>query len=382
MSAYNYQIQRLKITTLTPLHIGSGNKLLHEYDYAIYKGFTWRINENNLLDAQSVDDPKVAAMLARTKPAQLLKAADFTPENKFFRYVMKGTPNSEAEGAVLVEQIKDTFDRPYLPGTTLKGALRTALGWHLWKQRGLRPDLGQLNSMPKFAAGKYEDTLFGDTPNKDLLRALQVEDSASLDPKVLMLANIKVTTHAPKQGRKQGAPIEVEAVRKSVIFETKIKLDLQLFSDWAKQRGLSLVGEDLLLNFAAIVRDYNVEVIRREVEWARKLPEGKNVLAHYQEMQGFPLAPNQFFLQLGWGGGWEQKTFGSRLKQNPEFMRGILKARRDGGFDVGRGHVPHNIADFPISRRIAMGYLRNVQGEITREVPALPLGWVLVEVGN
>jgi len=44
--------------------------------------------------------------------------------------------------------------------------------------------------------------------------------------------------------------------------------------------------------------------------------------------------------------------------------------------------MPENVQDFPISRRIVMAYRRNAQGEITAEIPASPLGWVLVSVGN
>lgn len=61
-------------------------------------------------------------------------------------------------------------------------------------------------------------------------------------------------------------------------------------------------------------------------------------------------------------------------------MRTILKPCKMNGYDVGRGHVVKNVQDFPISRRIAMAYRRNPQGEVTDEIPALPLGWALVEM--
>ena len=119
MANYDFKTYRLKITVLTPLHIGNGREMLKDYDYALYGNRTWRISENALLDAQNVEDPRVAEMLARTKPAQLLKPQDFSEGSPYFRYVLKGTPKSQAEGAVVREQIKDAFDRPYLPGTTV-----------------------------------------------------------------------------------------------------------------------------------------------------------------------------------------------------------------------------------------------------------------------
>ena len=376
MSRYDFKTYRLKITVLTPLHIGNGREMMKDYDYAVHGGRTWRINENALLDSQNVEDPRVAEMLARVKPAQLLKPQDFTESSPYFRYILKGTPKSSAEGAVLREQLKDAFDHPYLPGTTVKGALRTALGWHLWEKKGLRPEVGRLGGSPKFAASGYERDLFGKNPNNDLLRALHVADSAPLDAAALMLVNVRVLT----QRGKPGSPVEVEAIRRETVIESELKLDMALFSQWAKARELYLPNADALLNFAEIARQHSRAAIQRELAWAKGLTEGKNLAAHYQSMLDYALAPNAFFLQLGWGGGWEQKTFGSRLKRDEGFMRTILKPRKMGGCDVGRGHTIKNVQDFPISRRIAMAYRRNPQGDVIGEIPALPLGWALVEM--
>jgi CRISPR-associated protein Csm5 len=371
----DYKTYRLKITVLTPLHIGNGREMLKDYDYAVQGGRTWRIDENVVLDAQDVEDPRVAEMLARTRPAQLLKPQDFAEGSPYFRYVLKGTPKSQTEGAALREQLKDAFDHPYLPGTTIKGALRTALAWHLWGQKKLRPEISRLGSAPKFAASDYERSLFGRNPNNDLLRALQVSDSAPLDASALMLVNVRVLTG----GGKPGSPVEVEAIRPETVIKSEIKLDTVLFSQWAKARELNLPNTDALIKLIEIARQHSQTAIQREFSWAKGLPNGKRVVSHYQEMLTFPLPPNAFFLQLGWGGGWEQKTFGSRLKTDEAFMRTILQPKKQGGWDVGRGHVPRNVQDFPTSRRIAMAYQRDPQGEVAGEVPALPLGWVLVE---
>lgn len=375
MSKYDFKTYRLKITVLTPLHVGNGREMLKDYDYAIHGGRTWRINENTLLEAQDVEDPRVAEMLARVKPAQLLRPEDFTESSPYFRYILKGTPKSSAEGAVLREQIKDAFDHPYLPGTTVKGALRTALGWYLWEKKGLHPEVSRLSGSPKFAASGYERELFGKNPNNDLLRALQIRDSRPLDTAALMLVNVRVLTG----GGKPGSPVEVEAIRPQTVIESELKLDTVLFSQWAKTRELYLPNSDALLDFVQIARQHSLEAIRREQIWARRLPN-EQVANHYQTMLNYPLQANQFFLQVGWGGGWEQKTLGDRLKSNEPFMRTLLKSKKAGGWDVGRGHIPQNVQDFPTSRRIAMAYRRNAQGEVIDEIPALPLGWLLVTV--
>lgn len=123
----DYVLYRVKATLITPLHIGSGRELLHEYDYAVFDKRTWRINEAALLDAQDADDAALASKPAALKPAALPKPpTDFRVETGYFRYVIQGTPRSQVPGAQVREQLKDVYDRPYLPGSSLKGALRTA----------------------------------------------------------------------------------------------------------------------------------------------------------------------------------------------------------------------------------------------------------------
>ncbi|MBN2006221.1 MAG: type III-A CRISPR-associated RAMP protein Csm5, partial [Anaerolineae bacterium] len=122
----DYISYKATVTVLSPLHIGSGRDLLNDYDYAIHNKQTWRINENAWLDAQDTDDPALMAQLEQIPPAQLLAPQDFQPDSPFFRYVIRGTPRAKGEGAQVREQIKDVYDRPYVPGTSLKGALRTA----------------------------------------------------------------------------------------------------------------------------------------------------------------------------------------------------------------------------------------------------------------
>ncbi len=235
----DYKLFDVKVTTLTPLHIGSGRDLLLDYDYAVYDRRTWRINEDALLDAQDLDDPALAGQLAQTPPRQLLRDEDFFwPDNSLFRYVIKGRPRSQQTGAQLREQLKDVYDRPYLPGSSFKGALRTALAWHGFSALKMQPDQRQLVSRsPKWAAQRIEQEIFGKNPNHDLLRALHVGDSAALSAAQLMLVNAQVLTLGDSS-----APIELEALRSETVFRLRVKLDEALFSDWAHKRGLHLRG--------------------------------------------------------------------------------------------------------------------------------------------
>lgn len=355
---------RVKVSLLTPLHIGNGRELLHEYDYAIRNGKTWRIDETTLLDAQDADDPRIAAQLMRTKPAQLLMPADFQPNSQYFRYVLDGTPRSGAEGAQLREQFKDAFDKPYLPGSSLKGALRTALAWHGWQERRLRPDPTQLGRRREWAAQPYEQQVFGRDPNHDLLRALQVSDSNTVEPSRLMIVNARVLT----RGGNLGSPIELEAIRPDTSFDLTLKIDHVLFSQWAQKAGLSQGGRAWLERLAQIVQAHSADHIRSEAAWYREIDGAAALHGFYQRLSQSKPDSRRCLIQLGWGTGWEDKTFGSRLQADGRFMERIIQDYR-----LARGRRQPGDR-FPKSRRVAVGFRG---GE---EYPASPLGWALMEM--
>lgn len=374
----DYRLYQVKVSVLTPLHIGSGHDLLNEYDYAIRKGHTWRINEDALLLTQDVDDPALADRLAEIEPARLLQDADFQFGSKLFRYVIKGTPRSKARGAQVREQFKDVYDRPYLPGTSLKGALRTALGWKRWQILGLKPDVRNLNRRREFAAQWYEQELFGEhsgkSPNKDTFRALQVADSAPLAADRLMLVNARVLN----RGGTLGSPIELEAIRPDTVFETEIKIDLALFSAWAKKHHLELRGSDLLINLPGMLREYATRRLERQAAWFSQVSSAEKTAQYCRNLIKTTLPPNASFLQIGWGGGWESKTFADPLQANRDFMESILRPPKEGGYGLARGtRKPGD--PFPKSRRVLVQVQTTPDGR-TNETPLYPLGWVLVEI--
>jgi CRISPR-associated protein Csm5 len=366
----DYILYRARATLLTPLHIGSGRDLLLSYDYAIHGGRTWRLNEEAILEAQNVDDPAVLNRLMQTPPAQLLKPADFREGSPFFRYVIRGTPRSQAEGAQLREQWKDPCDRPYLPGTSLKGALRTALAWHAWEALGLRPERTRLNPNPRFAAQEYERGIFGPDPNHDLLRALHVGDSDPVGADHLMLVNARVLHRSGQMA----SPIELEAIAPETVFSFTVKLDLALFSEWARQHRLKMRGGDWLRALPAIVNRHTAQRLKEERAWFNGVPGAERVLEFYR---GLGIPTQGFLLQMGWGTGWDDKTFGSRLRADPNFLEGILRPPKAGGYGIARGRRQPG-DPFPKSRRVAVQVQRAPDGR-TLERPVAPLGWMWVE---
>jgi len=371
----DYKLYRAKVTCLTPVHIGSGRTLLHRYDYAIRDHRTWRLNEDAILETQDIDDPEMVERLSSIPPEQLLQAGDYKLDSTFFRYVIRGTPRSNAEGAQIIEQLKDAYDRPYLPGTSLKGALRTAIAWVAWEERGLRPDKGKLNRHPQFAAQTYERELLGRNPNHDLLRALHVTDSDAVGVDALMVANARVL----HQSGHVASPIEMEAIKPDTVFELTLKIDVALFSRWAG--GDALRNAHLLQTLPDCVRRHTAQRIETELAWFKAGKGARKIYDFYGALPTEGLPPHMCLLQLGWGTGWDDKTFGSRLREDDRFMESILADRRQGGFGLARGHRERGDR-FPKSRRVAVRVLRSKRDGSIIEHPESPFGWVLMELAE
>lgn len=358
-------IYDVTISLLTPLHIGSGTELRRDYDYVTHGDKTWVMNADAFLEAIYLRNGNFDERIIGRPAAELLQPQDFREDSPYFRYVLPGQPRAQGHGAVLREQYKDAFQRPYLPGSTIKGALRTILAWHGFQQQKLHLDVGEMSGSRSWAGQTLERKVFGQNPNYDLLRALQVADSAPQATERLQIVNAQVVTGSEKMG----SPIEVEAVRLDTEFTTTITIDDYLHSEEAEARLRFGQRWSWLEQLPVLARAWATELITQERNWYRSR-KYDNVGRFYHQLlanlkQG-GLAENQLFLPLGWGGGWSAKTIGAPLQQDAAAWERLLGDKRlsPARFSRRAGDI------FPKSRRAVV---------VNQQVMA-PLGWCLVEM--
>jgi CRISPR-associated protein Csm5 len=363
---------QLTITTLSPLHIGTGSTLRRGFDYVTHKGQTWVFDAAALAELLFDQDPQDFERMAQGAPAgDLIRDNEYHPDNPIFRYVMKGEPRAVSRGAELQEQIKDAWDRPYIPGSSLKGALRTALMYVGWQQRQLQFDPRNLKDNVKFAAQPLEQQVLGgkpgrpgDAPNFDLLRILQVSDSNPDEQKRLRLLNVQVAA-----GNKTGSPIELEAIPREVTFTASLTLDGFL----RKEEPVRQMGweEDQLKWIKAIPRVANhFTKTRLNQELARWENSGAPIRSFYLTLArtfGELNERSEFLLQLGWGGGWDSKTLGDLLTGNSQAFFQVVK-RFERQMDRQRSFRKGD--RYPKSRRVI----------VRDEQPQMPLGWIRVRM--
>jgi len=361
MTVYN-----LKLTTLAPLHISDGIELRQDFDFVVHHDRTYRLDENAILEKYESEIQHRAPKYPL--PGTLLQDTDFA-NPALFRYQMIGTPRSVRADARLRSQIKDAFDRAYIPGSSLKGALRTALAWTGWDEIRPRLDRSAIGRNRSWAGQPLEHSLFGPDPNHDLLRALHVGDlnGPTRPGESMIVVNAQVVTI-----RSTGSPVELEAIRPDVVFTGALTVDDALFSGFAENVLHFSKHKHWLEEIMARAQKHSLARLQRLAEWHERAEQNEAVAGFYRKMLAAEMGPNAAFIQLGWGGGWDSKTFGSHLQKDTTLFDSLLS-----DFKMqhrSRNAPPRKPGDaFPASRRVAVSV--KLGGR-----PARPLGWVLVEL--
>lgn len=376
MADNHHQIYRLDIEVLSPLHIGTGNILRRDFEFGVHDNQTWVI-DTDALASEILDRGAASAqwqsLLAGRPAVELLDADDYQPDGPLIRYSMRGTPKAQATGSEIREMIKDAWDRPYLPGSSLKGALRTAFIVDAFEELGMTVDLNDLEDRPKFAARNIERSIVAPrseqrrAPNNDIFKALQVSDSGPDTQKRMALI-----TGAVYAGKETSIPVALECMPRGATVSATLTLDQMMLDRYGPER----------LNWD---RD-------KQVKWIKNLRLRANKLAYrhiqaelrywtergiqgladfyrlrFAEMRKLRDEKDRttFYMQVGWGTGWSSKTLGHILTADGANFYRIVK-RYGRTMDL-RGNYQQGEA-FPRSRKIVVEDDRMVA----------PFGWVRV----
>lgn len=358
----------VSVRTLTPLHIGDGDELRQDFDFAVWEGRTYRLDEDAILrEKEALVKPDAKGLYP--PPQRLLGEADYK-NMALFQYVLAGMPRSSKTDARVKSFIKDVHNRPYIPGSSLKGAFRTALAWTGWNEVKPKLDRSAIGRSRSWAGQPLERKLFGPDPNHDLLRALQVSDltePASANES-MMLVNAQVLTK-----RQVGSPVELEAVRQRIVFQGSVTIDDVLFSSFAERELHFANRKHWLTELVARVQTHSLARIEQLAAWYETADNGAEIAHYFRQLAAAKIGKRQAVMQIGWGAGWDAKTLWTHLQTDPRLFEQLVTDFRL--HRAPQGSPPRKPGDpFPRSRRATMTVKEGVAK------PVAPLGWVLVEL--
>jgi len=407
---------RVKVTPLTPVHVGSG-ETLEPFEYLLQGNELWVLSPLRLLELlqgggleRYLNALERGPFAAREALAEIARNTDLRPAiawrapvgRGFARYLEEAFEKRTGELAVRI--FPRSLKGPYLPGSSLKGAIRTTFLFDLsrneleaefdeksyqwsgerdlvWEQQGrhlsdgrwqlqqgkgrIRPPIAVKNPRGRQKRDvhrinvRFESHLLRNPPKKrgdadilrDPLRTLAVADSSTLPKTELRLIEV----YGSRQDR--SAPTGIRLLAETWVeggVETELRFHRGLQT---KKSSLLLRGEapplPKLSDIAASAYERYINLAEEELAlyedrgWTRAMRKMEAVLEAIESClneDGSMKKPYRFPLRLGFGA----SELATRLSEFVEYDG------RDEGVRID-----------PVSRKLA-------EGE--------PMGWVMVEV--
>lgn len=348
----NEQTQKIECTVqiLTPVHIGSGVRLAVGIDYYTDKNNTYIVPQKTLMDFLKDNFKKLRHYHEPSMHATLLSEI---PKNECIVYNWRCTTDE------LYEFERNSFGTPYLPGSSLKGAFRTALFAQSMRNRYNKNDI--LNSNVSSPDSKATTEVFvsnasleRNPSSKNIMRMLRIGDVA-FQQNDLELAQFQILNCHSENGKWKwkGAPMKLIVETLSMDAESRVNISIDgfLFQNKDAQSTLRFPKTRIEDIFKKVNTHYK-QLIKSEIRFFEKLNENKenthpldSLIDELNEIKSlFPAdetkESTECVLRLGWGTGWRTMT-GNWI---PEIDLLSIKER----FKLGK----HNVNIFPKTRKL------------------------------
>lgn len=351
----------LKLSMLTPLHIGNGEN---------YTSAEFVVRGDKIL---RIDPNKLFTLLDEKNQEQFIQELEHPHAQ--MDYFVKGIPLSEItiysarlKSAIPVEvqeHIK-TIGSTYIPGSSVKGAMRTAI---LYNQ----VDEGNIGKISRIFDMKYwqrgrEIQRFVDgflsgagMPSySSLLKFLQIADSE-------LTSDLCVHSLKSLEGERNGGwrwykrrGLEVVTYQEMLEAGEELECELRTTYDAHIYSDLKLGEKGRYIDISELKRciyEFSRDLIEHEIDFARKynidfLSDFYSDLRHKNEED----AP---VMKLGQGSGFMAMTIGLKLKKRPEVLEKVKRSLRGKTYPY----------EFPKTRKII-------------EENKVPPGWVKLRFGD
>lgn len=387
----------LKVTLLTPLHIGSGRELIVGQDVLIRNGEVIVLSFDRILKEFSHNKILLEKLSGIVANRVNMSINEVISETKISRFVEYKLPVKKTFDKIrrIKEFIKDAHLKPYIPGTTIKGGVRTLIFQKYIREHPrvfdehLKNGLNKLSKLEnrrerdylKAKIKNFEKEVFGKDAKIDPLKSFSVSD-AYLEIKDLKVYTSKVFDisndgercgwrkskgrESELTGISEATPIFVEALNGGSTSHTEIFVDEFYlkrckFNEWF----VNLLSNPYK-NLSKISVEYAKREIDREVDFLSKFVKGCKELKAVIEILNKKLKkeiekdPEAIYLRIAWGIGWKGMT-GDYLDEGT--IRALLNSKI-----IKQGRSKATI--FPKTRRFAMLLIDG------KEYPCFPFGWI------
>jgi len=239
---------KIKIRVLTPVHIGSGEELTPlEYFIDRERGFFHRLNMNSLFQDEKFQ-PFVNTFISEATRRRNI--GEIVRDHSLLRrHILYSLPiSAEARQPLLtspanVKTYIKTAGRVFIPGSSLKGSILSAILWFVLKEACIKDQSKKARIQEILSSKKNDQKAFDDllrialplivlesrsVPDAKFLRWLDVKDSSQHLPG----DSLRISLAKVKGARRGGEiPIFYECLKEGQTFEMEINCGLARFSE-------------------------------------------------------------------------------------------------------------------------------------------------------
>jgi len=253
--------------------------------------------------------------------------------------------------------IRDAFGNPFIPGSSLKGALRTAIIRKLAKAKDdFQVKIKGTN--PKYMDQAICGALLGRDPKENLLRTLSVGDYA-FQPDQTSIQQVWVNRLTSKTNFAGKFPIHIEGISNNTASQGTISFDEFLPDKDSEKKCFRFKARLSLPWLLEACRNLTRHTIETELRFlegtAGKPVEGLSGFYTLLSDQVKNLSENEVIIQMAWGSGWRGMT--GQLLESDNLTDDLRKKLR-----LADKYLPF---PFPKSRRLTL-----VNGTDS------PMGWI------
>lgn len=351
-----------QIKTLTPVHVGNGRFLQSKIEYVFGKENIGIVDEDKVL--RLIGEERIANWVASIDNGQglvkFLSDSGIKPMlNQISgRTIGYGCNKDQAKNlSSLKEQLLNGMGLPYIPGSSIKGAIRSAIYNQLLRKKGAPIDSNDLKDFKgKLSAAGLEKKLFGRDPNHDVFRFLQIGDAYfELNSTLAInMVNLNIVPDGAKFDRSKNQLVEAIDQEKHANFSMKLNN-----TSMEANRKAQSVNQfpDSFRSFSALFHTVNNNtktLLEEDIEFWKDFETDDSVTEYIQSLEVILAKVNSCFenecvLRLGHGSGYSYISGNLVNQQNiisDQDYEAIVNVARP-----GNAKKYYNF-DFPKTRRI------------------------------
>ncbi len=352
-------MDNIKIITLTAVHIGSGETLQYGNDFV--KGEVDGYNMIGIIDARKVMKiigeehipDWVAAIDKKKNTTEIVKV--YAPSSSIEDYSKRIISNWDTirDSDTLKEHIHDGNGHPYIPGSSIKGAIRTAILASIANNMTGLENKIQRGYRDKINAKQIESDLFGDDPMRDVFRFLQVGDAIFGDNYEVAVRMVNINERDRESFWDTSKPQLIEAIGPEDEATFHLKLNTRLYN-WGQSKVHKMPDQmSSVEKIFETINGHTKKLIIEEITYWKEREEranARNIDTYIEKMKDIlQIAENcdtstSCIMRIGHGSGWRFIT-GAWTESLSNFKDVIVPASR-----------PHNDRyqsyNFPKTRRV------------------------------